>query len=228
MQSLSLWSRRMSLVHLERPPAVEPTGLLVLHHGRGSDERDLLGLADVLDPQRRLHVVTPRAPLRLPGSPGHHWYIVPRVGYPDPETFHAAFGALGRFHDELWTRTGLAPERTVLGGFSMGAVMSYAMAFGPTRPAVAGVLAFSGFIPTVDRWEPRLSERRHTRVFIAHGRGDPIIGVGFARRAHELLEGAGLEVDYHQSEAGHHIDPGHLPSAVEWLDTTLAPAPAKR
>ena len=56
----------------------------MLHHGRGADENDLLPLADVLDRDRRLHVVTPRAPLELPGWPGFHWYVVPRVGYPGP------------------------------------------------------------------------------------------------------------------------------------------------
>src|SRR5687767_15383092 len=106
--------RTSDLVHRERPADGDPAGLLVLHHGRGADENDLLGLADVLDPQRRLHVVTPRAPLTLPGWPGHHWYVVPRVGYPDPETFAAAFGKLAGLHDELWERTGLGPEQTVL------------------------------------------------------------------------------------------------------------------
>jgi phospholipase/carboxylesterase len=84
----------------ERPAAGDPAGLLVLHHGRGADEHDLLGLADVLDPQRRLHFVTPRAPLPIGG--GYHWYVVPRVGYPDHDTFHAAYDRLGAFHDELW------------------------------------------------------------------------------------------------------------------------------
>src|SRR5207302_10551721 len=116
----------------------EPAGLLVLHHGRGTDEQDLLALGDVLDPARRLHVVTPRAPLRLPGSPGYHWYLVPRVGYPDPDTFHAAYRELAALHDELWERTGLTAERTVLGGFSMGTVMSYALGLGGDRPAPAG------------------------------------------------------------------------------------------
>src|SRR3954471_19739964 len=106
------------LIYRERAADGEPAGLLVLHHGRGADEQDLLGLADVLDPQRRLHVVTPRAPLQLPGWPGYHWYAVPRVGYPDPDTFAAAHAALAGFHDDLWERTGVGPERTVLGGFS--------------------------------------------------------------------------------------------------------------
>ena len=69
-----------SLVHRERLARGEPDGLLVLHHGRGTTEQDLLGLADVLDPDRRLLVVTPRGSLTIPGWPGYHWYVVPRVG----------------------------------------------------------------------------------------------------------------------------------------------------
>ena len=131
----------------ERPAAGEANGLLVLHHGRGADEHDLLALGGVLDPQGLLHVVTPRAPLKLPGSPGNHWYVVPRVGYPDHDTFHSAYAELAEFHDELWRRTGISPERTVLGGFSMGSVMSYALGLGADRPAPAGIMALSGFIP---------------------------------------------------------------------------------
>src|SRR5262245_52896177 len=167
-----------ALIYRERPAAGEPAGLLVLHHGRGADEHDLLGLADVLDPQRRLHVVTPRAPLTIGG--GHHWYLVPRVGYPDRGTFHAAFDKLAAFHDELRQRTGIAPEATVLGGFSMGAVMSYSLALAGDRPAPAGILAFSGFIPTVDGWQPDLASRPDLPVFITHGRYDPIMEVDFA------------------------------------------------
>jgi phospholipase/carboxylesterase len=210
------------LTFRERPAAGEPEGLLVLHHGRGADEQDLLSLGDVLDPQRRLHVATPRAPLTLPGWPGYHWYVVPRVGYPDPDTFHAAYSELARFHDELWERTGIAPERTVLGGFSMGAVMSYSLGLGPARPAPAGILAFSGFVPVVEGWEPQLEGRESVRAFIAHGRNDPIMAVDFARQARELLEGGGLDVEYHESDAAHHIDPAHVPAAVEWTAAVLS------
>jgi phospholipase/carboxylesterase len=209
------------LTYRERPAAGEPEGLLVLHHGRGSDEHDLLGLADVLDPGRRLHVVTPRAPLTLPGWPGHHWYVVPRVGYPDHDSFHAAFAALAGLHDALWEQTGLGPETTVLGGFSMGSVMSYALGLSGGRPAPAGILAFSGFVPVVDGWEPELAGRQAVRAFIAHGRNDPIMEVAFAQRARELLEGGGLHVDYHESDAAHHIDPAHVPAAADWLSATL-------
>jgi phospholipase/carboxylesterase len=214
----------VALVHVERPADGTPEGLLVLHHGRGSDEQDLLGLADVLDPERRLHLVSPRAPLTLPGWPGNHWYVVPRVGYPDPDTFRASYAELAALHGELWERTGLAPERTVLGGFSMGTVMSYALGLGPDRPAPAGVLAFSGFIPTVEAWQPDLAGRTSLRAFIAHGRSDPVMSIDFAHRARELLEGAGLPVEYHESDAAHHIDPAHLEPARAWLAETLPPS----
>jgi phospholipase/carboxylesterase len=211
-----------ALLHLERAAAVEPEGLLVLHHGRGTDEDDLLRLADHLDPRRRLRVVTPRAPLALAGSPGYHWYLVPRVGYPDPETFFAAGAALAELHDELWRETGVGPERTVLGGFSMGAVMSYAMALGGDRPAVAGLLAFSGFVPTVEGWQPSLADRTETRAFISHGSHDPVIGVEFAHRARELVQAAGLPLEYRESELGHQIDPAHIAEASGWLERTLS------
>jgi phospholipase/carboxylesterase len=207
----------MSLHYGERPAAGDPAGLLILHHGRGADEQDLLGLADVLDPERRLQVVTPRAPLTVPGWPGYHWYTVPRVGYPDPDTFRRAYADLAAFHDELAERTGITVERTVLGGFSLGSVMSYALGLAGERPAPGGIMAFSGFIPTVEGWEAELGSRQELPVFIAHGREDPVIGVAFARRAHELLASAGLPVEYHESDAAHHIEPGDIPAAMRWL-----------
>ena len=213
----------MPLSAIERPAAGDPQGLLVLHHGRGSDEQDLMGLAAVFDPERRLHVVTPRAPLRLPGSPGYHWYLVPRVGYPDPDSFRAAYTELAAFHDELWEQTDIGPEQTVLGGFSMGAVMSYALGLGGDRPAPAGILALSGFLPTVDGWQPSLGDRNGTKVLIAHGRLDPVIPVAFARTAHELLEQAGFTVDYRESDAAHNVDASDIPRTVAWLGGVLAP-----
>ncbi len=211
----------MPLTFLERPARTEPQGLLVLHHGRGSDEQDLIGLAPVLDPDERLHVVAPRAPLRVPGSPGFHWYLVPRVGYPDPDSFRAAYQELAVLHDELWERTGIEPARTVLGGFSMGTVMSYALGLGGDRPAPAGILALSGFVPTVEGWQPSLEDRQGTQVLIAHGRRDMVIPVAFAQRAHELLGQAGFAVDYRESDGAHHVDPGDVARVTAWLESTL-------
>jgi phospholipase/carboxylesterase len=91
------------------------------------------------------------------------------------------------------------------------------MALSVDRPAVAGILAFSGFVPVVEGWQPHLEGRQGTRALIAHGRRDPIIEVGFGHRARDLLAEGGLEVEYHESEIGHQIDPAHLDAAREWL-----------
>ena len=154
----------MALSYRERPAEGEPAGLLVLHHGRGSDELDMLGLGEALDPGRRLHLIAPRAPLTLGGMPGWHWYVVPRVGYPDPDTFAGSVAQLAELHDETWERTGIDPARTVLGGFSQGAVMSYALALDPGRPAPGGLLALSGFIPRFPAGAPTSpGARRYAR-----------------------------------------------------------------
>jgi phospholipase/carboxylesterase len=210
----------VALQYRERPARGDPTGLLFLHHGRGTDERDLLPLADQLDPDGSLHVLAPRAPLQLGGA-GYHWYVVPRVGYPDPETFHNSYRRLAELHDETWQRLGLASEQTILGGFSMGSVMSYALGLGPDRPATAGILAFSGFVPVVEGWQPQLP--RPTRVFIAHGRLDPVMEIGFAQRARQLLEESGMDVEYHESDHGHWIEPEQLTVAKGWLARLLSP-----
>jgi phospholipase/carboxylesterase len=193
----------VSLVHLLREPAGEPEGALVLNHGRGTDERDLYGLLDELDPERRLLGITTGAPLTNVPPGGRHWYIVPRVGYPDPETFRSSYGLLTGFLDELLAERGIGWDRTVIGGFSMGAVMSYSVALGPGRPVPAGLVALSGFIPTLEGWQPEFAGREGIAVLIHHGANDPIISVEFARQARALLEAGGLEPEYIETDAGH-------------------------
>ena len=191
------------MVHLIREADREPEGALILNHGRGTDERDLYGLLDELDPDRRLVGITPGAPLTGIPPGGRHWYLVQRVGYPDPETFARAYRELTSFLDELLEARGIGWDRTLIGGFSMGAVMSYAVGLGPGRPSPAGIVALSGFIPTVEGWHAELEQRSGLGVLIRHGRSDPVIEVAFARQARELLAGAGLEVDYAEFEGGH-------------------------
>ena len=87
--------------------------------------------------------------------------------------------------------------------------------------AVVRELLGSGFIPVVEGWRPSFADRTAVRAFIAHGRRDPVIEVGFGRRAREELQAAGLEVSYHESDAAHHIDPAHVLLASAWLESAL-------
>ncbi len=206
----------MSLAHLIREPAGEPEGTLVLLHGRGADEHDLYPLLDVLDPRRRLLGVTAGGPHRLPPG-GKHWYAVPRVGYPDPATFAEGYALLTEFLDGL----GLDWSRTVIGGFSQGSVMAYAVGLGAGRPLPAANIALSGFIPTVESWSLRDDGLDGYPVAIGHGTQDPVISVDFARDARARLEAAGADLTYHESAIGHTIDPRFLGSLPDWVEQAV-------
>jgi phospholipase/carboxylesterase len=197
--------------HEERPAAGDAAGALVLFHGRGADEHDLLPLLDALDPQRRFDGYCPRGPLALPPG-GAHWYMVPRVGYPDPATFAQGFAAAAEFVDAL-------PHGiVVLGGFSQGAVMALAVGLGAGRPRPAAVIGFSGFLPEVEGWT--LGEGPWPPIAIGHGTYDEVIPVGFAHHARDRLVGAGASVLYRESELGHAIDPAFVDDLRNFLLTT--------
>lgn len=200
-------------------PRGRPEGALVLLHGRGADEKDLVPLWTELDPASRLACVAPRGPLTLPPG-GAHWYVVERVGFPHPPTFHHSLHALSDLFDGLPATLGVPLERTVLAGFSQGAVMSYALALGGhARPA--GVLAMSGFIPTVDGFELDPAAADGLPVVIAHGSLDPVISVAYAREAAARLMAAGARVEMHETNVTHTIDPGVMPLLRDWVDRVL-------
>ena len=199
-----------------RPPAGEPAGALVMLHGRGTDQFDLEPLIGVLDPERRLLGITPRAPLALPPG-GAHWYISQRVGFPEPETFRSTLALAGGWLDALLAEHGLGHDRLVLGGFSQGTVMSYALGLGAGRARPAGVIALSGFIPEVDGFSLDLDGLDGYPVAIGHGTLDPVIPVEFGRQAHELLAGAGADVTYREYDMPHTVDPRYLAELAQWV-----------
>jgi phospholipase/carboxylesterase len=210
------------IVHRSRPAAGEPAGALVLMHGRGADELDLVPMLDLLDPQQRLLALAPRGPLSLPPG-GAHWYAVREVGFPDPDTFLPTFAEVSDWLDSALDEAGIPPEQTVLGGFSQGTVMSYALGLAPSRPRPAGILAMSGFIPTVDGFELDLERRAGLPVSISHGTYDPVIGVEFGRDARDRLDAAGLDVAYREDPVAHQITPAALAQARAVLERALPP-----
>jgi phospholipase/carboxylesterase len=203
------------LVHRTRETRGGPEGALVLLHGRGTSEDDLYPLLDELDPDRRLIGITPRAPLQLPPG-GNHWYVVRRVGFPDPSTFQPTMEKLTAWFDALPDAIGVPTEKTVLGGFSQGAVMSYALGLGKDRPRPAGIVALSGFIPTTEGWEMD-EELDGYPVAAGHGTYDPIIDVGFGRDAKERLEKAGADLIWRESPMQHTLDPDYLPELQRFV-----------
>ena len=199
-----------------RPAAGEPEGALILIHGRGADEHDLYPLLDMFDPQRRLVGMTPGGPLSFPPG-GRHWYALGGVGTPERETFTATFADLTELLDDRLAEHGAGWDRTVLGGFSQGAVMSYAVGLGAGRPLPAGILAMSGFMPSVDGWDLRSDGLQGYPIAIAHGTMDPVISVEFGRAARDRLAAAGADVLYRESPMQHTIDPRVIPDLQAWV-----------
>lgn len=205
----------MTIGHLERPAEGTPEGLLVLFHGRGADEHDLYPLLDLLDPRRRLLGVTPRGPLSLPPG-GAHWYVLGGIGTPEAQTFRSSYAAASEWLDAFVAEQGLGFDRVVLGGFSQGGVMAYALGLGAGRPRPAGLIALSSFIPTVEGFPLDLSPPLPP-VAIGHGTLDNVIGVEWSRRARAQLEEAGASVLYRETPMFHQIDPHFIRGIAEWI-----------
>jgi phospholipase/carboxylesterase len=209
------------LVHELRPAGGDPAGALVLLHGRGTDEHDLVPLFDAFDPERRLVGITPRGPLALPPG-GAHWYEPRSVGYPEPSTFLSTLELLGGWFDALPEALGVPPGSTILGGFSQGAAMTYALGLGEGRPRPAGLIALSGFIPAADGFRLALDELPpRYPVAIGHGSRDPVIESSFGRAARERLEEAGAEVLWRESPVAHTIDPEFVPQLRDFVTRVL-------
>ena len=209
----------MALSTRVRPAAGEPEGALVLFHGRGADEHDLFPLLDALDPERRLVGVTPRGPLSLPPG-GAHWYALGGIGTPEPTTFLSSYAAAAEWLDGFLAEQGIGHEDVVIGGFSQGGVMSYALGLGRGRPRPAALSVFSSFMPSVPGFELDLTAPLPP-VAIGHGTLDPVIGVEWGRQAREVLESAGADVLYHETSMGHQLDPEFVREVASWLEGVI-------
>ena len=99
--------------------------------------------------------------------------------------------------------------------------MTYALGLGDGRPRPAGLIALSGFMPTVPGFHLDLASPL-PRVVIGHGTLDPVISVEWSRRARDMFEEAGAEQVYRESpQMGHSIDPGFLEDLRAWLGSVL-------
>ena len=185
--------------------------MLLLLHGRGADEADLLPLADSLDP--RLFVVSVRAPLPL--GPGFAWYDLADIGSPEPSSFAASLAALARFVEELPRAYPIDPTRTFTLGFSQGAVMAGSLLL--THPeATAGTVMLSGYLPldqTLSVDETALANRR---VFVGHGTADPLIPVAWARQVRDYFTKVGADLTYREYPMAHYIGPEELDNVRDW------------
>lgn len=206
----------LTLFHSVLPPAVtsgDRHPAIILLHGRGSNEEDLLDLAPALDP--RLFTISVRAPFAFPYG-GYTWYELLDIGKPEPAQFVESCTLLSRFLSDVRTSYPVDPARMLLFGFSMGSMMSFAMALSQPQD-IRGIVAHSGYIPEGTTLDYKWNALRHTAFFVAHGVHDPVVPVSFGRRAEKLLAEAGAPHEYHEYPVGHTIGDQSLADAVRWM-----------
>ena len=216
--------RSLSLVHLIGEPLAGTGGappLLLLLHGVGSHEGDLIGLAPELD--GRFFVVSARAPNTL--APGAYaWFHVeftqagPVI---NPEEAEASRVALLRFLDEAVDAYGLDPKRVFLMGFSQGAIMSLSLAL--TRPdKLAGVVAMSGrILPEVLPLAAQSEAMPGLPILVVHGVDDPVLPIRHGRAARDRLSGLPVALTYREYPMGHHVTTESLRDVTAWLKARL-------
>jgi phospholipase/carboxylesterase len=119
-------------------------------------------------------------------------------------------------------------EQTVVGGFSQGAAVAYAVALGAGRPRPAGILGMSGFYPTVKGWRLDPRGKRGLPAYVTHGAYDPTIPVGYGRRARDVLMEAGLYVTYRETRVQHSLDAELWPEMRRWIAAVIAGDPVAR
>ncbi|MDW8351665.1 MAG: alpha/beta hydrolase [Anaerolineae bacterium] len=207
-----------SLAHRFRrapqPAADGRTPLLILLHGYGSNEDDLMSLAPYLDP--RFDVISVRAPIAL-GTGGYAWFPIvwgERGIAVKPDSIVAAIEPAAAFVEQAIAAYAADPRRTLLLGFSQGATMSAGVLLRRSE-LVGGAVLLSGFVP--DALAAPGVALTGKPVLITHGQFDDIVPVQMGRAARDLLESLGAAVTYHEYPIAHQIDDACLEDVDFWM-----------
>jgi phospholipase/carboxylesterase len=203
----------------EKQTVLHPT--LILLHGRGANEQDLLGLVPYLDP--RLLCIAARAPFDFSYG-GFTWYELREVGSPNLDQFSHSYDLLVQFLGDIQKQYPVDPQQTFLLGFSMGTVMAYSLAL--TKPEkIKGVIAHSGYVPEDTPLNFQWKNLAKTSFFVAHGIFDPVIPIEFGRKANQLLSQSNAQVVYREYPIQHQISDESLRDFSDWLaDHLKSPA----
>jgi phospholipase/carboxylesterase len=205
-----------SVRHPEGLTPDEGYPLLLLLHGYGSNEQDLMGLSPYLD--ARFLLVSVRAPHPL-DTGGYAWFpldFTPQGLVPDFAQAVFARRQLVELLDELKSEYPVDPAQVFLLGFSQGASMAVGLGLGLAE-AVSAVVSLSGYCPPEVVPEVLASGLEGLPVFMTHGLYDPVIPIGQGQESRDVVARLPVALEYREYPMGHEINTECLQDLVAWL-----------
>jgi len=215
--------KQLSLTHIVQYPTAyteesmsEYPTILALH-GRGSNERDLIGLAPYLPSE--LLWISPRGTFEL-GPDSYEWFQITQIGKPDPIRLGNALNTIDRFIDEIIDSYPVDKNKFYLLGFSQGSIVSLSYAL--TKPQrVAGVIIQSGYMPQEAGLKIEEAGLKSKPFILTHGMQDPLLPIDWARRSRDILQKLEVNLEYHEFNIGHNITAESLEVISAWLEKQL-------
>ncbi len=198
-------------------------------HGYGADAWDLVPLAQVLQVPPGTNWLFPNAPLEVPLGPhmsGRAWFAIDMAALEaammrgqhrdmskeaPPALEHARESIM-----QMLTEAGATWTKTILAGFSQGAMVATAAALHAHRQPL-GLAVLSGTLIDEASWLVGAKKHKGLHVFQSHGTRDPLLDVQAARRLHRLFDEAGLIAEYHEFIGGHEIPQPIVDRLSTWL-----------
>ena len=220
----------MNLQTIELNPASAPRASVIILHGLGADGTDFLPMADELDLAAvgPVRFVLPRAPVRRVtingGQPMRAWYDIlgaDLVKREDEAGLRDSMQQVSQLIEREVAR-GVPAERIVLAGFSQGSAIALGTGLRHTT-RLAGLAGLSGYVPLADTSAAERQPASHgLPVFLAHGRSDGVVPLARGHAGRDLLQGLGLDVEWHDYPMEHSVCMEEVAALNRWLLKVLA------
>ena len=226
-KSIDMSNKPLETIEIETAP--NPTVSVIWLHGLGADGNDFVPIVRELDLAGcpAIRFVFPHAPV-MPvtinnGYMMRAWYDILGIDIANRED-EAGLRKSQTMVEHLIAQEkarGIPASRIILAGFSQGCAMT--LQTGLRHPEkLAGLLCLSGYLPL----HTTLSAERHganheTPIFLAHGRGDPIVPIDRAQKSRDMLLTLGYKVEWHDYPMPHSVCEEEIEDISAWLKRVL-------
>lgn len=188
---------------------------ILLMHGMGSNENDLLSIVESL--KNDFYIISLRGPIAQP--PGYAFFTIERIGYPQPESFIHILNEIQKFIEEAVNEYPIDEDKIYLAGFSQGAILSQSLA-ALMGNKLAGIVALSGYLPNLIG-EMEKAPMNRVKVLLTHGEQDQVIPFSWSKESKEFFEANGAKVQYYTYAGGHFVTPELVQKIEEYFHHAL-------